>query len=113
MTFGIIASERHTDLIASKDVPHSKDFRMTQKTTLKTRPSSATRAPTARPMAEFTLPGAILDITDDLMSTESLLATAIAAVGTESVDAEDVQITLVIVRTRLRATMKRLRALGS
>ena len=53
---------------------------------------------------------AIPDITDDLMSTESMLATAIAAVGTEDVDAEDVQITLVIVRERLRTAMERLRA---
>ena len=86
---------------------------MTQKTTIKTRSPATASAPSTPPALESSLPRAILDITDDLMSTESLLATAIAAVGTESVDAEDVQITLVIVRTRLRATMKRLRALGS
>jgi hypothetical protein len=86
---------------------------MTQKTTIKTRSPATASAPSTPPAPESPLPRAILDITDDLMSTESLLATAIAAVGTESVDAEDVQITLVIVRTRLRATMKRLRALGS
>ncbi len=84
---------------------------MTQKTTLKTRLAPAPRAPTAKLAAETPLPRAILGITDDLMSTESLLATAIAAVGTEDVDPEDVQITLVIVRARLHATMKRVRAL--
>ena len=84
---------------------------MTQKTTLKTRAASSPRAPTARLAAEMPLPRAILGITDDLMSTESLLAMAIAAVGTEDVDPEDVQIALVIVRERLHAAMKRVRAL--
>ncbi len=54
--------------------------------------------------------GAIPDIVDDLMNTESLLATAIAAVDTDGVDPEDVQIALVIVRERLHGAMERLRA---
>ena len=54
--------------------------------------------------------GAIPDIVDDLMNTESLLSTAIAAVDTDGVDPEDVQIALVIVRERLHGAMERLRA---
>lgn len=80
---------------------------MTQKTFRKTRqPSAAADAP-----AGAQLPSTIPQILDNLANTESLLATAIAAVGTEDVDTEDVQITLVIVRARIRATMKRVRAL--
>ena len=82
---------------------------MAQKTPLKTR-HPGPLAPTAMPAAETPLPRVILDITDDLMSTESLLATVIAAVGTEEVNPEDVQITLVIVRERLHAAMERVRA---
>jgi hypothetical protein len=45
------------------------------------------------------------------MNTESLLATAIAAVDADGVDPEDVQIALVIVRERLHAAMERVSAL--
>jgi hypothetical protein len=63
--------------------------------------STVTAAPAA---------GVFPDIVDDLMNTESLLATAIAAVDTDGVDPEDVQIALVIVRERLHGAMERLRA---
>ena len=73
---------------------------MTQKTLLKThQPSSP---PPRR---------ALIGITDDLMNTESLLATAIVAVDSDGVNPEDVQVALVIVRERLHAAMERLRAL--
>ena len=55
--------------------------------------------------------GTIPDIVDDLADTESLLATAIAAVDSDGVDPEDVQIALVIVRERLHAAMERVRAM--
>ena len=55
--------------------------------------------------------GAVPGIVDDLMNTESLLATAIAAVDADGVDPEDVQIALVIVRERLHAAMERVRAM--
>ena len=86
---------------------------MTDKTTLKTRQPSAPLASTAL-LATETPPRrrAILGIVDHLMNTESLLATAIAAVDSDGVDPEDVQITLVIVRERLHATMERVSALG-
>ena len=73
---------------------------MTQKTILKAhQPSSA-------------LPRrALIGIADDLMNTESLLATAIVAVDSDGVNPEDVQVALVIVRERLHAAMERLRAL--
>ena len=73
---------------------------MTQKTSSKTRSVPSTDGA-----------GTILDIVDDLANTESLVATAIAAVGTEDVDPEDVQIALVIVRERLHAAMERVSAL--
>ena len=73
---------------------------MTQKTILKTHQRSS--APPRR---------ALTGIADDLMNTESLLATAIVAVDSDGVDPEDVQIALVIVRERLHAAMERLRAL--
>lgn len=79
---------------------------MTQKTTVKTHQPSTARRAAEKPMRR-----AILDIVDDLMNTESLLATAIPAVDSDGVDPEDVQIALVIVRQRLRAAMERVSAL--
>jgi len=87
---------------------------MTRKirTAHKTRPIPSTDGTVAaRSPAETPHHRAILDITDDLMNTESVLATAIVAVDADGVDPEDVKITLVIVRERLHAAMERVRAL--
>jgi hypothetical protein len=84
---------------------------MTQKTTLKTRQRSAMPASTAISATDSTHRRELLGIVDDLMDTESVLATAIVAVDADGVDPEDVQITLVIVRARLHAAMQRVNAL--
>ena len=81
---------------------------MTRKTIRKTpQPSlagaSASVSPTGASQRR-----AIISIVDDLMNTESVLATAIVAVDADGVDPEDVQMTLVIVRERLHAAMERL-----
>ena len=60
---------------------------MTQKTSSKTRSISSTvGTATAVPAGGMPTLGTILDIVDDLANTESLVATAIAAVGSEDVD---------------------------
>lgn len=84
---------------------------MTQKTPLMTRQTSAQCRSTAVSDAAARQRRAILEIVDDLMNTESLLATAIPALDSDGVDPEDVQIALVIVRARLRAARERLDAL--
>ena len=84
---------------------------MTQKTTLKTRQRSAMPASTAISATDSTHRRELLGIVDDLMDTESVLATAIVAVDADGVDPEDVQITLVIVRQRLHAAIEHISAL--
>lgn len=84
---------------------------MTQKPPLKTRQRSAMPASTALSATETPHRRAILGIVDDLMNTESVLATAIVAVDADGVDPEDVQIALVIVRQRLHAAIERVSAL--
>lgn len=73
--------------------------------------NNVTRIRTTTAAAVAPTEGAIPDIVDDLMNTESLLATAIAAVDADGVDPEDVQIALVIVRERLHGAMERVRAM--
>ena len=81
---------------------------MTRKTIRKTpQPSRAVASASVSP-AGASQRRAIISIVDDLMNTESVLATAIVAVDADGVDPEDVQMTLVIVRERLHAAMERL-----
>lgn len=81
---------------------------MTRKTIRKTpQPSRAGASASVSPTGASQR-RAIISIVDDLMNTESVLATAIVAVDADGVDPEDVQMTLVIVRERLHAAMERL-----
>ncbi len=85
---------------------------MAQETTRKARKSSAMAETPEAHAAAVPAGRALLRIVDDLMDTESLLATATAAASAEAdVDPEDVQMTLVIVRQRLHAAIERIDAL--